>query len=575
MVGCDLESGVDSDQLELVGHPETDESFETVHIKMTLNDPTKPYPNHFNSCSGIALTDHWILTAAHCLDDLDDAPFELSICSGTCDIELDDDDRDVLYDGTGQRFMHPDWGGLGSFSTDDTGLIKLHGSGMRGAPRGRFYSDERTPWYDPYPASVPLEDRMFHIIGYGWGSDPGGDGCDEDHTDGLTLGVKRIAEGLHFLARDYPNAAVQSGGGYTGACGGDSGTPWFLERGGKRLAFATHSAHEDTAWWDDSKASLIPRKWDWILSTTAAAGLPIECQTYQAGGYDYEMCEDDPVFVRIESEWGIRSGPMALGTNKFASQSTYVWVPNGAGTGGRVVHTFYVPRDGYYRVWGRVLTPSTDDDQFYVRMDGDAGVDWDAPTSPPTSWIWDAVPKDYELEEGWHTIDINQIDDGAKLDRIVVTSAMTWQPWEVWIEAEHGWLVWPMRSILGDGTNYITVPNGAGAGGGAYYSFGLQPPGQYHIWGLVKATSGGDNSFFVTVGEGDELAWHTPVRSDWFWDRVSDYGVGDISFDLAAGWHTLDIVRREDGTRLDRILITNDAGFTPKHVKLGISLPTL
>ena len=46
----------------------------------------------------------------------------------------------------------------------------------------------------------------------------------------------------------------------------------------------------------------------------------------------------------------------------------------------------------------------------------------------------------------------------------------------------------------------------------------------------------------------------------WAWDEVhsNDHDNAVVNWTLAAGEHTLDIAKREDGTLLDAILITDD-----------------
>ena len=54
-------------------------------------------------------------------------------------------------------------------------------------------------------------------------------------------------------------------------------------------------------------------------------------------------------------------------------------------------------------------------------------------------------------------------------------------------------------------------------------------------------------------------------RTTWHWDNVrnSDQGNQLVTFNLTAGNHTLEFAYREDGARLDRILVTNDPTFVP------------
>ena len=98
------------------------------------------------------------------------------------------------------------------------------------------------------------------------------------------------------------------------------------------------------------------------------------------------------------------------------------------------------------------------------------------------------------------------------------------------------------------------------------YDFEVTQGGEYQILASVQGLTGNDNSFWVKVDDGDWILWDVAVTGDnWQWDTVTDRDGGDqrILFDLAAGSHTLRIAMREDGTRLDQIVITNDLSLDP------------
>ena len=149
-------------------------------------------------------------------------------------------------------------------------------------------------------------------------------------------------------------------------------------------------------------------------------------------------------------------------------------------------------------------------------------------------------------------------------------------PVELWLEAEDGDLQWPME--IADDENasagaFIWVPEGTGSyssisesAGLAEYMFDLPEGGEYVIWGRLVSNDNASDSFFVSVDGQDEMVWHTqPGGEDqWTWDAVSirdaenpDYTSDKVRFQLSKGRHTLRIFQREDGTRLDKLLITN------------------
>ena len=136
-------------------------------------------------------------------------------------------------------------------------------------------------------------------------------------------------------------------------------------------------------------------------------------------------------------------------------------------------------------------------------------------------------------------------------------------------EAEDGSIGGPM-SIASDKNastgGYISVPNGAGRQGYAQYKFSISEPGEYLIWGRVLAANGEDNSFFVSIDGGESSLWDTQISSNWIWDQVSDRnGADPVVYFLDKGEHTLLIEQREDGTKIDKILITNDLKAVPRN----------
>ena len=144
------------------------------------------------------------------------------------------------------------------------------------------------------------------------------------------------------------------------------------------------------------------------------------------------------------------------------------------------------------------------------------------------------------------------------------------------IEAEDGYLNAPLavfQDSSASGNNYIEAPNGSGSisddpnqvNSSAEYSFIAPVTGNYVIWGRVKAMNGNDDSFFISVDGGDYALWDLQISQDWVWDKVNDRGGADpVIFYLEAGQHTLMLKQREDGSKIDQILITGDLEFIPE-----------
>ncbi len=116
---------------------------------------------------------------------------------------------------------------------------------------------------------------------------------------------------------------------------------------------------------------------------------------------------------------------------------------------------------------------------------------------------------------------------------------------------------------------FIYIPNGNGASystpgkGTTSYTVNVAQAGTYVLWGRVIAVYSNDDSFFVQVDNGTNYTWMTPAGNTWHWAKVKDYFQGNITFYLAAGTHTIKIKHREDGTKIDKVILTNDLTLVP------------
>ena len=114
------------------------------------------------------------------------------------------------------------------------------------------------------------------------------------------------------------------------------------------------------------------------------------------------------------------------------------------------------------------------------------------------------------------------------------------------------------------GGSYMTIPQGTGQDydgdespmGRLHFDLNDVPSDTYYVWMRVFGPDSGSNSFFVRMDNGAKDDVHYDALNDWLWHKVPG------SFALG-GDHTLTVMLREDGARIDELLITDDAGFTP------------
>lgn len=111
-------------------------------------------------------------------------------------------------------------------------------------------------------------------------------------------------------------------------------------------------------------------------------------------------------------------------TDTAASNSQYATIQPGnnstasapASATGHIVFPINVTTAGTYRLNARVLGPNANDDSFWVRMDSGSWIMWNNWWN--TAWIWTQLPNTFSLGTGNHTLTIAYREDGARLDKI-------------------------------------------------------------------------------------------------------------------------------------------------------------
>jgi hypothetical protein len=149
----------------------------------------------------------------------------------------------------------------------------------------------------------------------------------------------------------------------------------------------------------------------------------------------------------------------------------------------------------------------------------------------------------------------------------------------IWMEAESAAsLIAPMEvgsDPLASGGAYISVATAltndtpdTTTTGIASSIFDVEQGGTYTVFGRVLATFEDDDSFWVRVDTGAWIQWNHLPKGAWTWDDVHDTDQLDqtVTFSLSPGQHTISVMYREQGAKLDRLVITNDRTFVPMGV---------
>ena len=139
----------------------------------------------------------------------------------------------------------------------------------------------------------------------------------------------------------------------------------------------------------------------------------------------------------LEAECGMVGSTWLTEENSNASHGKYVMAPLGtqslesasADTADHLLFVFHLEEDGLFKLWGRVITPTANDDSYWVRMDNSAWILWNS-IPAGSNWHWDDLHNsnagsnvvEFSLDTGYHALSICYREDGALLDKILLTN---------------------------------------------------------------------------------------------------------------------------------------------------------
>ena len=138
------------------------------------------------------------------------------------------------------------------------------------------------------------------------------------------------------------------------------------------------------------------------------------------------------VNVWLEAERGTVGSLWQKPADSTASNSAYCTIAAGnnsttsapTSSTGWIQLPFSVSSSGTFSLWFRTECPDANGDSFWVRMDNGSWVTWNSiPAS--SSWRWDKFTSTYSLSAGSHTLYVAYREDGAKLDKIYLTTTTT------------------------------------------------------------------------------------------------------------------------------------------------------
>ena len=137
-------------------------------------------------------------------------------------------------------------------------------------------------------------------------------------------------------------------------------------------------------------------------------------------------------FIQAERGTGTFAKTKAVVTAPMVIQSgtggvQYAVVPQGQGdTTGKCTFTVDVTYAGTMYVWLRVWWPDVNGNSFKVNVDG--GTKTTVTNTVYSNWQWLQVPTTYTVTKATHTFTVWNNEDGARLDKILITSRSAFDP---------------------------------------------------------------------------------------------------------------------------------------------------
>ena len=297
------------------------------------------------------------------------------------------------------------------------------------------------------------------------------------------------------------------------------------------------------------------------------------------GGGDEEPTEDGHYW--LEAECATVGSNWELTDNAVVASRRSMSAPPADAAENRIRFTFEVATAGNYNLFARLQAPNGDSDSYWVRTNGGSWHKWFSGIKQGATFAWNRLPTGLNLRAGINTIDFAYREDDIELDKIYVTTAAS-APFgagspgtncaaepssEVfWLEAECAQVGsrWTTVSNSGaSGTEYVVVngrnststpPTDEQANRVRFTLIGAAA-GDYRLLARIDAPSGLDDSYWVRVNGGSWYKWFSGIRqrAGFQWNELPQ------RFTLREGLNTVDFAYREDGARLDKLLMTTGA----------------
>lgn len=139
--------------------------------------------------------------------------------------------------------------------------------------------------------------------------------------------------------------------------------------------------------------------------------------------------------VWLEAEDGVIVSPFVIFTGEVdTANGRYVSTVNNTGanlaagdaSAGKVTVSFDMSVEAPVYIWGRVIGAGNTDDSFHLRLNDGGYLTWDIVET--TTWQWEKIYDGTTLAVGSHSLEVSQREDGAKVDKFLVTTNASYTP---------------------------------------------------------------------------------------------------------------------------------------------------
>lgn len=362
-----------------------------------------------------------------------------------------------------------------------------------------------------------------------------------------------------------------------------------------------------------------------LIIPLAATGQTDECYTNNV--YVDQLLSNGHRQIVIEAEdastWGPSSDPDHTDkvrwrerTDSRASGSAFAVVPtegqdalDSDRPGARIDYSFEITGPGTYYLYLRHASPTTEDNGIWVALDGRV-LPYPSHLSTGDAWRWEAYGDGFAINTaGRHTLSIFHRNDGTPLDKLIVSTEAGLTPAgsgpqatykqpesyansstvytendqaRVVLEAENStnrvfgrqeyqcreWV--NKNDVTASGDAYAIVED-AGFRSDSFdlrtaprldYEINFQHTGRYYVHLRHRGTQG-NNSIWTEFNYADDDRFKIKnTGSTWRWETIGR----DASFVVEeAGTQVFSILMREDGTPIDKIILSRDPNYRPQE----------